>query len=421
MRVGFVPTVEELVAVGLHFTRPDWEGRPGKGAAAFGAAFTGLFPLAAGAAIWPFDRPAGLVIGALGLLVTGPLLPAALIYRRGGRWLDAVRRRRATKNFRRHYPASGLTGVTRTVTLSAAGVTEEAGCEALFRAWPRCGHVDRVPVPRGGGEPGEVLAIGSVSGGPRPVGAFLPRRAAVAAGIDYEALACRCEGAADDARGSDPANPRWSPPFGREPAADAATFRSAPTAAEHEAAALAHRPRPGRRARALAAAVLTASVAGPVIYMHLTGGPPGLGWCLALFLGLSAAAILEYEFRRRGMLARPVRNAVRTAVAADPALTAPAVTALTGAGIVVRGSGFGNIYSWSHSAPVRTVAGFIFLPTAIGGAIFAHRRVFENAAAADRFAETAERLRTGPGGQAPGSPELSGPRRPHGVRNESTP
>ena len=422
--VPFVPTAEELLAAGLHATRPNWEGLPGRGEKLWLMVAVGLFPPAAGAAALPFEPLTGLALGGFGSLLTAPLLPAALLYRRGGAWLDGVRRRRVARNLSRAHRAAGLAARARTAIFSPAGVAEEVHGDFAFRGWPRAPEVDRVPVPggRGGqdrephdGEPieGELLVIAAVAGGPAPVVVFLPRRAVPGGPAAYAALARQAEAWCDAARGADPADPRWAPPPACRAAPGDAAVRFAPTIADHVAAARAARPRPAPADWGRAGLWLTLAAILPAAAVWLGRLPVGAGLASAAGLGGIVFIWLEARFRAAGWADPGVRGRVRAAVAADPTRIASAVTSVSAAGIRVAGDGFGSAHSWHPAAAVR-VAGepaaggpFLLLPAATGRLVFVPRRAFETDAAFEAFAAEAERLRTGLAPHAPSGPPSS--------------
>ena len=402
VRATFVPTAAELLAVGLHVTAPAWRGRPGDWRAVGALAGIGLVPLAAGLAALPFDEPTALVLGGFGLLASPVVVPAAVLFRRGGGWLDEYRRRGTAANLRRAHAAGGLTEAARTVELSPAGAGEEAEGHFLFRGWPRVIEVDRVFHDDGTDRGGELLLVTAVADGPHPACFFLPRRAAPGGGAAYERLAANAEAWHAAARGADPADPKYAPPAACRPRPGDPAVRAVLTVGQIAAASDAYRPRPGpadwvRGAGGLA--VGAAAFAAAAFFADLPGG---------LLIAAAAAggqlALLAVHRHVRGRGWWPWRSAklVEPAADADPTLTAPATVAVTAEGVRVSGAGFGSFHPWAASAAVRTVSGrgggeggeeFACLPDSTGGARIVPRAAFPSDAAFRGFVDAAERLR----------------------------
>ena len=413
VRVAFLMTDAETVALTVHATAPDWRGRRGGAGWTAGLSLVGLFPLAAAAALAPFDlTAAGVTAG--GLLVTGPLLIAAVVNHRGGAWLDAVRRRRVERAAAKHAAAHELAGFPRAMVLDRVGVSGEGGgneSQILWRSWTRCRHVDVIPVPDappGGGDaddaepdhagPGEMLVVAATLGGPAPVAPGLPRRAVADAGLDFEAVVRRCEAWRDAA---DPAGPHPDPPPRFRPPPDAPAVTFAPTGREYADFCAARRPTAPAAAVWAAVAAVAACVAGPLL-LHAEGV---LTADAAYLMGLSGAGAFAVAFaavaNRRGWAGGAAyRAAAGRRAEVDPALLEPKTLAASNRGVHWCGAGFAVFLPWHPTARPGRDGRFVLLPTGDGDAYFAPVRAFGEdnvaaAAAADRFVRAADRRRTG--------------------------
>ena len=250
VRAAFLMSDAETVALAAYASAPDWRGRPGGGTWTFALAAVGLFPAIAAASVSPFDPRAAAYVGGVGSVFTAPLLAAAIFVRRGGPWLDAIRRRRVERTAAKHAAAYGLATHPQAVSLDELGATGEAGGRggsAWWRSWTRCRHVDVVPVPvppapnhgePGDAEPGELLVVAAALGGPAPVALALPRRAAEDAGLTLRGgrpplrrVAGRRRPRRPAPRRADPLPPAAGRPGRRlRPHAARSTRSSAPTA-----------------------------------------------------------------------------------------------------------------------------------------------------------------------------------------------
>ena len=405
VRATFLPTAAELLAVGLHVTRPAWRGRPGDGRAVAALAGVGLVPLAVGLAALPFDEPTALVLGGFGLLTSPVVIPAAILLRRGGGWLDAYRRRGTAANLRRFHAAAGLTETARTAEFSPAGAAEEAEGHLIFRGWPRVSEVDRVFQDDGTDRGGELLLVTAVADGPHPVCFFLPRRAAPGGGAAYERLAANAEDWFAAARGADLADPQFAPPADCRPRPGDPAVRAVLSAGQIAAASDAYRPRPGPADWARGAGELAVGAAALAAAAFFAGLPGGLVIAAAATGGQLALLAVHRHARGRGWL--PRRSAKLARSAADPTLTAPATVAVTADGMRVSGAGFGAFHPWAASAAVRTVSGrgggseggeaFACLPDSTGGARVVPRAAFPSDETFRAFVDAAEQLRSGVG------------------------